>query len=112
MDIAERLLVIPQEIQNIENNKLEVEQVLGFIGEPLFLSIMAATKEVGGGAWGGEPRRPVRRRRRRRGKRQRGVGCGGAEEAASEEELEFGCGVYMLPILKDSCQALTPFPGI
>jgi hypothetical protein len=44
MDIAERLLVIPQEIQNIENNKLEVEQVLGFIGEPLFLSIMAATK--------------------------------------------------------------------
>lgn len=38
MDIAARLAIIPQEIQNIENTKLELEQILGVIGEPMFLS--------------------------------------------------------------------------
>lgn len=38
MGIAARLAIIPQEIQNIENEKLELEQSLGVIWEPMFLS--------------------------------------------------------------------------
>ena len=37
MDIAARLAIIPQEIQNIENNRLELEQILGVIWWPMFL---------------------------------------------------------------------------
>lgn len=33
MDIAARLAIIPQEIQNIENEKLELEQTLGAFWE-------------------------------------------------------------------------------
>jgi hypothetical protein len=33
----------PQEIQNIENTKLELEQMLGVLGEPLFLAFTNPT---------------------------------------------------------------------
>jgi hypothetical protein len=38
MDIAARLSFIPQEILNIENNRLELEQILGVISAPVFLA--------------------------------------------------------------------------
>lgn len=38
MDIAARLAIIPQEIRNIENNRLELEQILGVISAPVFLA--------------------------------------------------------------------------
>ena len=40
MDIAARLPIIPQEIPNIENEKLELEQSLDLIWEPIFLSFI------------------------------------------------------------------------
>uniref|UniRef100_A0A0D9ZIG4 Uncharacterized protein n=1 Tax=Oryza glumipatula TaxID=40148 RepID=A0A0D9ZIG4_9ORYZ len=40
MDIAARLSAIPQEIADIENTKLELEQMLGVLGEPLFLAFV------------------------------------------------------------------------
>ena len=40
MGIAARLAVIPQEIQNIENEKLELEQSLDLIWDPMFLSFV------------------------------------------------------------------------
>lgn len=40
MGIAARLAVIPQEILNIENEKLELEQSLDLIREPMFLSFV------------------------------------------------------------------------
>lgn len=38
MDIAARLAIIPQEILNIENEKLELEQSLDLIQDPMFLA--------------------------------------------------------------------------
>lgn len=40
MGIAARLAIIPQEILNIENEKLELEQSLDLIREPMFLSFV------------------------------------------------------------------------
>lgn len=40
MGIAARLACIPQEILNIENEKLELEQSLDLIREPMFLSFV------------------------------------------------------------------------
>jgi uncharacterized membrane protein len=37
MDIAARLAIIPHEIQDIENNRLQLEQILGGIWWPMFL---------------------------------------------------------------------------
>lgn len=40
MGIAARLAIIPQEILNIENEKLELEQSLDLTQEPMFLSFV------------------------------------------------------------------------
>jgi hypothetical protein len=40
MGIAARLAIIPQEILNIENEKLELEQSLNLTQEPMFLSFV------------------------------------------------------------------------
>uniref|UniRef100_A0A0D9WNJ2 K-box domain-containing protein n=1 Tax=Leersia perrieri TaxID=77586 RepID=A0A0D9WNJ2_9ORYZ len=46
MDIAARLSTIPQLLQNLENTKLELEQMSGVLGEPLFINFVGPAVSI------------------------------------------------------------------